>query len=167
MDSLLKDISFYKATDMSKVSLIIGSESDRELGEKAESILKEFCVEYEFEVFSAHRNPKALQEYINSSDASVFIAIAGLSAALPGFIAAHTLKPVIGVPKDVKLGGLDSLLSIVQMPTGVPVACVGIDNARNAAFLALEILSLINQDLLDKLKMYKQNRASRISSQHV
>ena len=167
MDSLLKDISFYKATEMSKVSLIIGSESDRELGEKAESVLKDFSVAYDFEVFSAHRNPKALQDYVNSSDASVFIAIAGLSAALPGFIAAHTLKPVIGVPKDVKLGGLDSLLSIVQMPTGVPVACVGIDNARNAAFLALEILSLINQDLLNKLKMYKQNRASRISSQHV
>jgi 5-(carboxyamino)imidazole ribonucleotide mutase len=167
MDRLLKDISFYKATEMSKVSLIVGSESDRALGEKAESVLKEFFVEYEFEVFSAHRNPKALQEYINSSDASVFIAIAGLSAALPGFIAAHTLKPVIGVPKEVKLGGLDSLLSIVQMPTGVPVACVGIDNAKNAAFLALEILSLNNGDLLNKLKMYKQNRASRISSQHV
>ena len=146
---------------MSKVALIIGSTSDREVGNKAEDILKEFGIDYEYQVFSAHRNPKALQEYIDNSDASVFIAVAGLSAALPGFIAAHTLKPVIGIPKDAKLGGLDSLLSIVQMPPGVPVACVGIDNSRNGALLALEILALYDDDLNKKLHEYRKNRIVR------
>lgn len=146
---------------MARVSLIIGSESDRELGEKAEAILKNFGVDHDFEVFSAHRNPQALKDFVEASDSEVFIAIAGLSAALPGFIAAHTLKPVIGVPKDVKLGGLDSLLSIVQMPTGVPVACVGVDNARNAALLAIEILALADEGLKEKLGEYRRKRASR------
>ncbi len=146
---------------MARVSLIIGSESDRGLGEKAEAILKDFGVDHDFEVFSAHRNPQALKDYVEASDSEVFIAIAGLSAALPGFIAAHTLKPVIGVPKDAKLGGLDSLLSIVQMPTGVPVACVGIDNARNAALLALEILAIADEGLREKLTEYRRKRASR------
>ena len=146
---------------MSKVALIIGSTSDREVGNKAEDILKEFRVDYDYQVFSAHRNPRALQEYIDNSDASVFIAVAGLSAALPGFIAAHTLKPVIGIPKDAKLGGLDSLLSIVQMPPGVPVACVGIDNSRNGALLALEILALNDDDLYVKLDEYRKNRMVR------
>jgi len=146
---------------MARVSLIIGSESDRELGEKAEAILKDFGVDHDFEVFSAHRNPQALKDFVEVSDSEVFIAVAGLSAALPGFIAAHTLKPVIGVPKDVKLGGLDSLLSIVQMPTGVPVACVGVDNARNAALLAIEILALADEGLKEKLGEYRRKRASR------
>jgi len=146
---------------MSKIALVLGSESDRELGDKAKAILKEFGVDYNCEVYSAHRNPKALQEYIEGSDASVFIAVAGLSAALPGFIAAHTLKPVIGVPKDAKLGGMDSLLSIVQMPTGVPVACVGVDNARNGALLAIEILALSDEKLMKKLEDYRRKRAAR------
>lgn len=146
---------------MARVSLILGSESDRELGDKAEAILKDFGVEHEYEVFSAHRNPQALKDRIEASESEVFIAVAGLSAALPGFIAAHTLKPVIGVPKDAKLGGLDSLLSIVQMPTGVPVACVGIDNARNAALLAIEILALSDDGLKEKLVEYRRKRAAR------
>jgi len=143
------------------VSIIIGSESDSELGEKAEGILKELGVGCEIQVYSAHRNPKALEEYIESSDSSVFIAVAGLSAALPGFIAAHTLRPVIGVPRAVKIGGLDALLSIVQMPTGVPVACVGIDSARNAALLAAEILALEDEELRRRLEGYRRRRASR------
>jgi 5-(carboxyamino)imidazole ribonucleotide mutase len=146
---------------MSRVSLIIGSTSDREIGDKAEAILKEFGVDYDYQVYSAHRNPKALQEYIEASDASVYIAVAGLSAALPGFIAAHTLKPVIGVPKDAKLGGIDSLLSIAQMPPGVPVACVGIDNSRNGALLAIEILALSDEGLSEKLVEYRRKRAAR------
>ncbi len=146
---------------MSRVSLIIGSTSDREIGDKAEAILKEFGVEYDYQVYSAHRNPKALQEYIEASDATVYIAIAGLSAALPGFIAAHTLKPVIGVPKDAKLGGIDSLLSIAQMPPGVPVACVGVDNSRNGALLAIEILALSDEGLSEKLVEYRRKRAAR------
>ena len=149
---------------MVMVSVIMGSESDRDVGEKAQAILEEFGVDYELKVYSAHRTPKALVEYVESSDASVYIAIAGLSAALPGVIAAHTLKPVIGVPKDAKLGGLDALLSIVQMPPGVPVACVGIDNARNAALLAIEILSLSDGTLLKKMRDYRERRAARTSS---
>lgn len=149
---------------MVSVSVIMGSESDREVGKKAQAILEEFGVDYELKVYSAHRTPKALVEYVESSDASVYIAIAGLSAALPGVIAAHTLKPVIGVPKDAKLGGLDALLSIVQMPPGVPVACVGIDNARNAALLAIEILSLSDGTLMEKMRDYRERRAARTSS---
>ncbi len=150
---------------MPRVSIIMGSESDRELGEKAEAMLQGFNVDYEMEVFSAHRSPRALQEYIEGSDAEVYIAIAGLSAALPGFIAAHTLKPVIGVPKDVKLGGLDALLSIAQMPTGVPVATVGIDGANNAALLACEILALQDEGLRERLEDYRLRRAARVRSQ--
>jgi 5-(carboxyamino)imidazole ribonucleotide mutase len=146
---------------MSRVSLIIGSTSDREIGDKAEAVLKEFGVDYDYQVYSAHRSPKDLREYIEASDASVYIAVAGLSAALPGFIAAHTLKPVIGVPKDAKLGGIDSLLSIAQMPPGVPVACVGIDNSRNGALLAIEILALTDDGLREKLVEYRRKRAAR------
>jgi 5-(carboxyamino)imidazole ribonucleotide mutase len=149
---------------MVSVSVIMGSESDREVGEKAQVMLEEFGVDYELKVYSAHRTPKALVDYVESSDASVYIAIAGLSAALPGVIAAHTLKPVIGVPKDAKLGGLDALLSIVQMPPGIPVACVGIDNARNAALLAIEILSLSDSALMEKMRDYRERRAARTSS---
>ena len=141
---------------MVSVSIVMGSDSDRELGEKAKAVLNDFGVENELIVYSAHRSPGALREYVESSEAEVFIAVAGLSAALPGFIAAHTVKPVIGVPKDVKLGGLDSLLSMVQMPTGVPVACVGIDNARNAALLAMEILALSDIELEKKLAEHRE-----------
>ena len=141
---------------MVSVSIIMGSDSDRELGEKAKAVLDDFGVENELVVYSAHRSPGTLREYVESSEAEVFIAVAGLSAALPGFIAAHTVKPVIGVPKDVKLGGLDSLLSMVQMPTGVPVACVGIDNARNAALLAMEILALSDIELEKKLAEHRE-----------
>lgn len=148
------------------VSVIMGSASDRELGEKAASKLKEFGVDCELKILSAHRTPKELAEYVEKSSASIYIAIAGLSAALPGFIAAHTLKPVIGVPKNVKLGGLDSLLSIVQMPPGVPVACVGIDSIENAVLLAVEILSLADRRLEERLKEYRLKIASS-SSQYI
>jgi len=139
-----------------KVAVIIGSKSDLEKGEEALKILREFGIESELKVFSAHRTPKELDEYLSSSKAEVYIAIAGLSAALPGYIASRTLKPVIGVPKEVKIGGLDSLLSIVQMPPGVPVACVGIDNAKNAALLAVEILALVDKGLEEKLVKFRE-----------
>lgn len=146
---------------MIKVSIVMGSESDRELGENAASTLSDFGVEHELVVYSAHRDPEGLKAYVDSSDAPVFIAVAGLSAALPGAIASHTIRPVIGVPKEVKLGGLDSLLSIVQMPSGVPVACVGIDNARNAAVLAVEVLALSDEKLKKKLEEYRERRRAR------
>ena len=149
---------------MVSVSIIIGSESDMKLCEEAEGILQDLGVSCEIQVYSAHRNPKALEEYIEASDSSVFIAVAGLSAALPGFIAAHTLRPVIGVPRAVKLGGLDALLSIVQMPTGVPVACVGIDSGKNAALLAAEILALEDDGLKKRLEEDRRRRSSKTSS---
>ncbi|OUJ18733.1 Phosphoribosylcarboxyaminoimidazole (NCAIR) mutase PurE [Methanonatronarchaeum thermophilum] len=125
---------------MVEIAIIMGSESDMPVAEKAFDILDQKEIEYEVEVISAHRNPEKLEKYIKQSDAKVYIAIAGLAAALPGVIASHTDKPVIGVPVNAKLDGLDALLSIVQMPKGVPVACVGIDRADNAAILAQQIL---------------------------
>ncbi len=146
---------------MVKVSVVLGSDSDREVGDKAVAMLETFGVEHELIVYSAHRDPDGLKEYVDSSDASIFIAVAGLSAALPGAIASHTVRPVIGVPKEAKLGGLDSLLSIVQMPPGVPVACVGVDNAMNAALLAIEILALNDEGLRKKLEEYRERRRAR------
>lgn len=145
---------------MPNVAIIIGSDSDKELSEAAAGILKEFGAEYEQRTLSAHRNLNALAKYVEGTDAQVFICIAGLAAALPGVVAAQTIKPVIGVPKEVKLGGVDSLLSIVQMPTGVPVATVGIDSAKNAALLAVEILALSDKKLNEKLVEYRRKRAS-------
>jgi len=129
-----------------KVSIVVGSKRDLPHAEKAAKVLKEHGVEYEVRVLSAHRNPKELEKYVDESDSSVFIAMAGLAAHLPGFIASRTKKPVIGVPLNVALGGLDALLSIVQMPRGVPVATVGIDSAENAAYLAIRILDLCSEE---------------------
>jgi len=142
---------------MPLVSLIIGSESDRPIGDKIRDLLRGFGIEVEYMVISAHRAPDELRKYVKESRAEVFIAVAGLSAALPGAIASATIKPVIGVPREVKLMGLDSLLSIVQMPPGVPVACVGLDNAANAAILAIEILALKYPELEKKLEEYREN----------
>ena len=125
-----------------RVSILCGSDTDLPIVKKAEGVLQDAGVTFETRVLSAHRNPDELREYVAKSSATVFICFAGLSAALPGAIAAITDKPVIGVPLSVKLGGLDSLLSMAQMPRGVPVACVGIDSAENGAYLALRILGV-------------------------
>ena len=124
------------------VSIIAGSESDKDVYEKAEKVLKENNIPYELKIISAHRDPDKLDDYLKTCQSLVYIAVAGLSAALPGVIASKTEKPVIGVPVSTKLGGLDALLSIVQMPPRVPVACVGIDRGENAAYLAIRILNL-------------------------
>ena len=124
------------------VSIIAGSESDKIVYEKAEKILKENNIPYELKILSAHRDPEKLDDYLKTCHSLVYIAVAGLSAALPGVIASKTEKPVIGVPVSAKLGGLDALLSIAQMPPRVPVACVGIDRGENAAYLAIRILNL-------------------------
>ncbi|ACL10853.1 phosphoribosylaminoimidazole carboxylase [Desulfurococcus amylolyticus 1221n] len=124
------------------MAVIVGSERDLPHVEKALKILKENNIDVDVRVLSAHRTPKQLEEYVERADVDVYIAMAGLAAHLPGFIASRTSKPVIGVPLNVALGGLDALLSIVQMPKGVPVATVGIDNAENAAYLALRIINL-------------------------
>ena len=125
---------------MVDVSLISGSPSDSGIVEQACRVLAEEGITFEHRVISAHREPQRLDEYLRSCDARVYIAIAGLSAALPGVVASKTTRPVIGVPVSGTLMGLDALLSIVQMPRGIPVACVGIDNAENAALLAVRIL---------------------------
>ena len=127
------------------VAIILGSKSDDAIAAKVSSKLQELGISHELKVISAHRNPHELETYLQKSSAKVIIGIAGLAAHLPGFIASHTLRPVIGVPVDSKLGGLDALLSIVQMPRGVPVACVGIDNGENAALLAARILSIASE----------------------
>jgi 5-(carboxyamino)imidazole ribonucleotide mutase len=126
------------------ISIVAGSTADKEVYEKAEKILKENNIPYELQIISAHRDPDKLDNYLKSCESIIYIAVAGLSAALPGIIASKTDKLVIGVPVSTKLGGLDALLSIVQMPSGVPVACVGIDRGENAAYLAIKILNLLN-----------------------
>lgn len=128
---------------MVDVLIIAGSKSDLQIVKKAEGVFDKKGVDYGTEYCSAHREPDRLDEVVGNSDARVFICIAGLSAALPGVVASKTDKPVIGVPVSSKLGGLDALLSIAQMPKRVPVACVGIDNGANAAYLALRIISLL------------------------
>lgn len=130
------------------VAVVLGSESDNHIAEKTIKILEKFNIPYEKKILSAHRNPKELSKYIDSSKVLVFIAIAGLSAQLSGFIASRTSRPVIGVPVNVKLEGLDALLATMQMPKQVPVATVGIDNGENAAFLAIRILSLSYPELI-------------------
>ena len=124
------------------VAIISGSTSDAHIVEKVTRILDEHQVPYEHHVISAHRNPEELDAYLKKSRAKIFIAVAGMSAALPGVIASKTERPVIGVPVSGKLGGFDSLLSIAQMPKGVPVACVAVDGGENAALLAIRILKL-------------------------
>ncbi len=122
------------------VAIVVGSTSDMHVAEKAVEVIKNAGVSYDIQVISAHREPQQLDSYIKETEAKVYIAIAGLAAALPGIIASKTASPVVGVPVSSKLGGLDALLATVQMPYGVPVASVGIDNGGNAALLALRIL---------------------------
>jgi 5-(carboxyamino)imidazole ribonucleotide mutase len=146
-------------TENPKVAIIAGSKSDQPVVDDAVKVLTELGVSHEVQFLSAHRNPEGLRKYLAGSKADVYIAIAGLAAHLPGVIASTTVRPVIGVPVNAKLNGLDSLLSIVQMPPGVPVACVGIDNARNAGILAAEIVAL--QDMSVKERLDKMREAWR------
>jgi len=134
------------------VAVVAGSKSDQAITDEAAKVLAELEIPHEVRFISAHRNPEGLKEYVSGSGAKVFIAVAGLAAHLPGVIASMTVRPVIGVPVAVKLNGLDSLLSIVQMPPGVPVASVGVDNARNAGILAAEILALTDGAVAERLR---------------
>ncbi|MCL2148386.1 MAG: 5-(carboxyamino)imidazole ribonucleotide mutase [Methanomassiliicoccaceae archaeon] len=148
---------------MRKVLIMMGSKSDLPVAEKATALLKRFGIDYEIAVASAHRTPERVRAIVESSDAGVFIAIAGLSAALPGVVAAHTCRPVIGVPVSGSLS-LDALLSVVQMPPGVPVAAVGLDRGDNAAVLAAEILGLSDQALSLKLEGYRKEMAEKVEA---
>lgn len=143
------------------ITLILGSKSDLPVSEKVTTVLNQFEIEFDMHIASAHRTPELVKQIVEDSSASVFIAIAGLSAALPGVIAAQTLKPVIGVPVGGKIN-IDSILSIVQMPPGIPVASVGLDNGTNAALLAIEILSLTNPELNNKLSEYRKQAKEKI-----
>jgi 5-(carboxyamino)imidazole ribonucleotide mutase len=145
---------------MSDVLVVIGSMSDKEYALKAVEMLNLLGVKARVEIASAHRTPemvKTLVEAAEKEGVCVFIAMAGLSALLPSLIAAYTIKPVIGVPIKRALEGLDSLLSIAQTPQGVPVACVGIDNAVNAAILAAEIVCLRKPEIAEKLVEYRNS----------
>lgn len=137
-----------------KVSILVGSKSDLEIAEKVRSRLESLTIPSHIHVASAHRTPERVDALAIEPEVDVFIAIAGLSAALPGTVAARTLKPVIGLPLNRGLG-LDSLLSIAQMPPGVPVATVGLDNAENAALLAAHILALKYPEIAEQLRLYR------------
>jgi len=149
-----------------RVAIIMGSISDRETMEKAAEALDELGISYEMKVLSAHRTPDLLFEYIAQVEEKgfkVIIAGAGGAAHLPGVIASKALLPVIGVPIETKaLGGLDSLLSIVQMPGGIPVATVGIGNAKNAGLLAAHILAIENSKIRERIKDYREAMAQKI-----
>lgn len=149
-----------------KVGVIMGSDSDLPVMNGAIEILKEFGVPFEVRVVSAHRTPAAMLEYASTAeerDLEVIIAGAGGAAHLPGMVAAATLLPVIGVPVNItSLKGLDSLLSVVQMPKGVPVATMAIDNAANAGLFAVRILANSNADLKKRLATFRERQVKRI-----
>ncbi len=151
-----------------KISIIMGSQSDLKNLQEAISLLKEFKVSFEVKVLSAHRTPKELAEYVKEAPkrgVKVFIAAAGGAAALAGVIASHTILPVIAIPIETKsLKGLDSLLSVVQMPAGIPVACMAIGKAgaKNAAIFALEILGITDKKIQSKLGAYKKQMKTKV-----
>ena len=140
------------------ISIIAGSKSDADIVKRAEETLGKLELDYNIAYLSCHRNFEDLDIYLRNSKADVFIAIAGLSAQLPGYIAARTEKPVVGVPVNKAFSGLDSLLSIVQMPKGVPVACVGVDNPENGALLAAEILGVKDNAIAKRVHQYRRTK---------
>lgn len=147
------------------VSIIMGSTSDLPVMEKAAAFLDSMDVPFEMHALSAHRTPEEVESFARnarSRGVKVIIAGAGMAAALPGVIAAQTVVPVIGVPIKGMLDGLDALLSIVQMPPGIPVATVGVNGAQNAAILAVEMLALADEALAQKMETYKAGLKDKI-----
>lgn len=144
---------------MKKVGIIMGSDSDMPVVQKAADVLSDFGVPYEIHIYSAHRTPVEAREFSTTAKEKgfgVIIAAAGMAAHLAGAMAAGTTLPVIGIPiRSEQLGGLDALLSTVQMPSGIPVATVAIDGAKNAAVLAVEILALSDEELSAKLEKFR------------
>lgn len=147
------------------VSIIMGSTSDLPILEKAAKLLDEFEIPFEMNALSAHRTPAEVEDFATRAKArgiEVIIAAAGMAAHLPGVIASMTTLPVIGVPINATLDGMDALLAIVQMPPGIPVATVGINGAMNAAILAVQMLAVKDEQLQAKLADYKENLKTKI-----
>ena len=147
------------------VSIIMGSTSDLPVMEKAAKFLDEMEIPFEMNALSAHRTPQEVEDFARGAEARgirIIIAGAGMAAALPGVIAASTTLPVIGVPIKGMLDGLDAMLSIIQMPPGIPVATVGVNGAQNAAILAAEMLALSDKELAEKMKAYKESLKQKI-----
>ena len=147
------------------VSIIMGSTSDMPVMEKACNFLNDMQIPFEVNALSAHRTPDAVEDFTRNAKhrgVKVIIAAAGMAAALPGVIAASTTLPVIGVPIKGMLDGLDAMLSIIQMPPGIPVATVGVNGAQNAAILAAEMIALIDEDVARKVAEYKSTLGEKI-----
>lgn len=144
------------------VTLLLGSSTDADVAKKAEEVLRELQIPYETFVASAHRSPDRVDELVRRSKADVFIAIAGLTNALAGVVGARTLKPVIGVPVSGKLN-LDALLSVTQLPPGLPVAAVGLDRGENAALLAARILALKDGALAKRLEAWRKKQEQKVA----
>ena len=154
---------------MSKVGIIMGSKSDYPVMKEAENILKEFNIDYEIEIVSAHRTPEKMMDYSKNAHKrgiNVIIAGAGGAAHLPGMVASNSPLPVIGVPVKSRnsIDGWDSILSILQMPGGVPVATVALDGAKNAGILAVEIIGSSDSDILDKIIDYKKQLEIKVNN---
>jgi 5-(carboxyamino)imidazole ribonucleotide mutase len=152
-----------------RVGIIFGSKSDKDIMKNAAIALKEFQVDYEVHILSAHRVPERLMEVIKNMEnggVECIIAGAGLAAHLPGVIASHTVLPVIGVPIKAAMEGIDSLLSIVQMPKSIPVATVGINNSYNAGMLAVQILSIKDLELKSKLVKYRKDMKEKFIAEN-
>ena len=148
---------------MTDVRVIMGSASDVEIAKKVTKILKKFDIDYQVSVISAHRALDVLEKTMAADDAKVYIGIAGMAAHLAGVMAGMTIKPVIGLPVGgTNTGGLDALLSMVQMPKGVPVATVAINGGDNAALLAIQILALSDENLSKKLKNHKKEMLDKV-----
>ena len=146
-----------------KVAIIMGSASDWNVIKPADDMLKSFGVEVELIVASAHRTPQRVHDFVKNSSAQIFIAAAGMAAHLAGVVASFTTKPVIGVPiSSEPFKGLDSMLSTIQMPSGVPVATMAVNGAKNAALFAVEILSLQDDELANKLISYREQMAAEV-----
>lgn len=148
------------------VAVVMGSDSDLPVMKKAFAVLDDFGVSYDAALASAHRTPEKLSRFVADEEkkgASVFIAGAGMAAALPGVVASLTTKPVVGIPlSGAKLDGMDALLSVVQMPSGMPVATVAIDGAKNAALLAIQMGALSDEGLAAKYRTYREDMARAI-----
>lgn len=148
---------------MPDIRVIMGSSSDKEIAKKVTKILKQFDIDYQVSIISAHRALNVLEETMKKNDAKVYIGIAGMAAHLAGVMAGMTIKPVIGLPVGgSNTAGLDALLSMVQMPKGVPVATVAINGGDNAALLAIQILALADENLAQKLKNHKKEMLDKV-----